>query len=51
MTFPSPILASAFVLAGAALWALRSAALTATRRSTVKVRSKPRRPANPKAQG
>jgi hypothetical protein len=44
MTFPTPILASAFVLAGAALLALRSAAF-ATRRSIVKVRSNRRRPA------
>ncbi|WP_192355678.1 hypothetical protein [Mesorhizobium mediterraneum] len=44
MTFPTPILVSAFVLAGAALLALRSAALAA-RRSTVKVRSNRRRPA------
>ncbi|WP_189501821.1 hypothetical protein [Mesorhizobium sp. M00.F.Ca.ET.216.01.1.1] len=45
MTLPTPILASAFVLAGAALVALRSAAFTATRRSMVKVRSDRRRPA------
>jgi hypothetical protein len=45
MTFPTPILASAFVLAGAALLALRSAAFAATRRSMGKVRSNRRRPA------
>ena len=39
MTFPTPILAGAFMLAGAALLALRFAALAATKRSMVKVRS------------
>ncbi|PAQ03530.1 hypothetical protein CIT25_04435 [Mesorhizobium mediterraneum] len=46
MTFPTPILVSAFVLAGAALLTLRSAAFAATRRSMVKVRSNRRRPAS-----
>jgi hypothetical protein len=45
MTFFTPILASAFVLAAAALLALRSAAFVATRRSTVEVRSSRRLPA------
>lgn len=49
MTFPTPILASAFVLAAAALLALRSAAFTS--RSMVKVRSNRRRPANTKTRG
>jgi len=44
MTFPTPILAGAFMLAGAALLALRSAALAATKRSMVKVRSNRPRP-------
>ncbi|TIL23900.1 MAG: hypothetical protein E5Y88_20420 [Mesorhizobium sp.] len=46
MTFPTPILVSAFVLAGAALLTLRSAAFAATRRSMIKVRSNRRRPAS-----
>jgi hypothetical protein len=46
MTFLTPILASAFVLAAASLLALRSAAFAATRRSMVKVRSNRRRPAS-----
>ncbi|UVK36275.1 hypothetical protein LHFGNBLO_003178 [Mesorhizobium sp. AR10] len=50
MTFPTPILATAFVLAAAALLALRSAASAATRRSMVKVRSNQRRPAKTKTQ-
>ncbi|WP_292240563.1 hypothetical protein [Mesorhizobium sp.] len=45
MTFPTPILITAFTLVGATLLALRFAALTATRRSTVKVRSNQHRPA------
>jgi hypothetical protein len=45
MTFPTPILISAFMLAGAALLALRFAAFAATRRSMVKVRSNRHRPA------
>ena len=49
MTFP--IFASAFVLAAAALMALRSAAANATRQSMVKVRSNQRRPVNTKTQG
>ncbi|MET3579380.1 hypothetical protein ABID19_002411 [Mesorhizobium robiniae] len=45
MTFPTPILASVFVLAAAVL-ALRFAAFAATRRSMVKVRSDRRQPAD-----
>ncbi|WP_292509829.1 hypothetical protein [Mesorhizobium sp.] len=45
MTFSTRILASAFVLAAAALLALRSAAFAAARRSMVTVRSNQRRPA------
>lgn len=39
MTLPSPILASAFVLAAAAALALRSMVVDAGRRSLVRVRS------------
>jgi hypothetical protein len=46
MTLPIPILASAFVLAGAVLLALRSAASIAGKQSTVMVRSDGRRPAH-----
>ncbi|MFC3324023.1 hypothetical protein [Mesorhizobium cantuariense] len=49
MTFSTPILATAFVLAAAALQALRSAA--STTRSMVKVRSNQRQSANAKNQG
>lgn len=44
MTFPTPILASAFMLAAAALLAMRFAVFTATRRSMVKVRGIGHRP-------
>jgi hypothetical protein len=45
MTFSTPMLVSAFVLAGAALLALRSAVFAAARRSMVTVRSNQSRPA------
>ena len=51
MTFPSPIVASAFVLAAAAFLALRSAIANAGRQSMVKVRIDQRRPINTKTQG
>lgn len=46
MTLPIPILASAFVLAGAVLLALRSAASIGGKQLTVMVRSDRRRPAH-----
>ena len=49
MTFSTPILATAFVLAAAALLALRSAGSAS--RSMVKVRSNDRQPANTKTKG
>jgi hypothetical protein len=49
MTFSTPIFATAFALATAALLALRSAA--SARQSMVKVRSNQRHPANTKTQG
>ena len=49
VTLSTPILASALVLAGAALLALRSAAFTAASRSLVKVRSNRRRPGRAKS--
>lgn len=49
MTFSTSILATAFVLAAAALLALRSAASTS--RSMVKVRNNQPQPANTKTQG
>jgi hypothetical protein len=48
MTMPSPILASAFVLATAAALALRSMVVDAGRRSLVRVRSGRNRPYNTK---
>ena len=48
MTLSAPILASALVLAGAALLALRSAALTVSR-APVTVRSEQRRPGRAKS--
>ncbi|MER9297113.1 hypothetical protein NKI38_11570 [Mesorhizobium sp. M0621] len=49
MAFSTPILATAFVLAAAALLALRSAA--STRRSMIRVRSNQRQAASTKTQG
>ncbi|MET2826102.1 hypothetical protein [Mesorhizobium shangrilense] len=49
MTFP--IFASTFLLAAAALLALRSATANASRQSMVKVRSNQRRPVSTKTQG
>ncbi|MFD1988145.1 hypothetical protein ACFSOZ_37635 [Mesorhizobium newzealandense] len=48
MTMPSPILATAFLVAAAAILALRTTIVAASRRSMVKVRSRPRHPANTK---
>jgi hypothetical protein len=50
MTFPSPILASAVVLAAATLLALRSAIFTASKQA-IKVRSDRRRSPDTKTQG
>jgi hypothetical protein len=51
MTMPSPILASAFVLAAAAALALRSLVVNAGTRSLVRVRSGRNRLTNTKTQG
>jgi len=47
MTVPSPILATAFMLATA----VRATIVAANRKSMVKVRSRQRHPANTKTQG
>jgi len=51
MTMPSPILATAFMLATAAILAMRATIVAANRKSMVKVRSRQRHPANTKTQG
>lgn len=51
MTMPSPILATAFMVAATALLAMRATVVAASRRSMVKVRGRQRRPANTKTQG
>lgn len=51
MTFPSPILVSALVLAGVALLAVRLKALAEQRRSMVRVRAKRRPNINTRNQG
>ena len=51
MTMPSPILATAFVTAAAALMAVRTAIVATSRKSMVKVRSSQPHPANTKTQG
>ena len=51
MTMPSPILATAFMVAAAALLAMRATVVAVTGKSMVKVRSRQRRPANTKTQG
>ena len=51
MTMPSPILATAFMAAAAALLAMRVTVVAASRKSMVKVRSRQRHPANTKTQG
>ena len=51
MAMPSPILATAFLVAAAAILALRATIVAASRRSMVKVRSRQRHPANPKTKG
>ncbi|MBZ9682169.1 hypothetical protein LB524_01600 [Mesorhizobium sp. ESP6-5] len=50
MTMPSPILATAFVAAVAAVLAMRAAVVAASRKSMVRVRSRKRQPANLKTQ-
>ncbi|WP_181167910.1 hypothetical protein [Mesorhizobium sp. B2-4-19] len=47
----SPILATAFMLAAAAILAMRATIVAANRKSMVKVRSRQRHPANKKTQG
>ncbi|QND55405.1 hypothetical protein [Mesorhizobium huakuii] len=51
MTMPSPILATALLVAAAALLAMRATVVAASRKSMVKVRSRQRHPANTKTQG
>ena len=48
MTMTSPILATAFMLAAAAILAMRATIVAANRKSMVKVRSRQRHPANTK---
>ena len=50
MTMPSPILATAFLVAAAAILALRATIVAASSRSMVKIPSQ-RHPANTKTQG
>lgn len=50
MTMPSPILATAFVAAVAAVLAMRAAVVAASRKSMVRVRSRKRQRANLKTQ-
>jgi len=51
MTMTSPILATVFMVAAAAILALRATVVAASRKSMVKVRSRQRHPANTKTQG
>ncbi|WP_081295088.1 MULTISPECIES: hypothetical protein [Mesorhizobium] len=51
MTMPSPILATAFIVAAAAILAMRAAFVAASRKSMVKVRVRQRHPANTKTKG
>ncbi|QKD16621.1 hypothetical protein [Mesorhizobium sp. NZP2077] len=51
MTMPPPILATAFMLAAAALLAMRATVVAATGKSMVKVRGRQRHAANTKTQG
>ncbi|BAB48856.1 msr1497 [Mesorhizobium japonicum MAFF 303099] len=51
MTMTSPILATAFMAATAAILAMRATIVAANRKSMVKVRSRQRHPANTKTQG
>ncbi|WP_172349839.1 hypothetical protein [Mesorhizobium sp. NZP2298] len=51
MTMPSPILATAFIVAAAAILTMRAAVVAASRKSMVKVRGRQRHPANTKTQG
>jgi len=51
MTMPSPILATAFMVAAAALLAMRATVVAASLKSMVKVRGRQRHPANTKTQG
>ncbi|WP_084636349.1 hypothetical protein [Mesorhizobium sp. WSM3626] len=50
MTMTSPILATVFVAALAAVLAMRAAVVAASRKSMVKVRSRRRQPTNMKTQ-
>ena len=51
MTMPSPILATAFMVAAAAILAMRATVIAASRRSMVEVRSRQGHAANTKTQG
>ncbi|MBZ9741720.1 MULTISPECIES: hypothetical protein [unclassified Mesorhizobium] len=51
MTMPSPILATAFVVAVAAILSLRASIAAAGKKSMVRVRSRERHPATTKTQG
>jgi len=51
MTMPSQILATAFMVAAAAILAMRATVVAASRKSMVKVRSRQRHPARTKTQG
>lgn len=50
MTVTSPILATAFMLAAAAILAMRATIVAANRKSMVKVRSRRRHPTDTKTQ-
>ncbi|WP_284271965.1 hypothetical protein [Mesorhizobium huakuii] len=51
MTMTSPTLTAAFMLAAAAVLAMRATVVAANRKSMVRVRSRQRHPANTKTQG
>ncbi|UVK46045.1 hypothetical protein BPNPMPFG_001644 [Mesorhizobium sp. AR07] len=51
MTMPSPILATAFVVAAAAILTLCATVVAASRKPMVKVRIRQRHPVNTKTQG
>ncbi|WP_202359098.1 hypothetical protein [Mesorhizobium sp. 113-3-3] len=51
MTMTSPILATVFMVAAAAILAMSATVVAASRKSMVKVRSRQRHPANTKTQG
>jgi hypothetical protein len=51
MTMPSPILATAFLVAVAAILTLRATIVAASRKSMIKVRSRQRHPAKTRTHG